>query len=245
MKTNKSETIYVLKGDAKPMSFILASRDTTRTRLITQDETGKYRAIRYARNHESPFVDEQDGEIILEPIEFKDGVLIVQDFEVGLKRFMDAHPANGEKFIELNHEKIAEEEIDWLKVATDALVKTRDSDINVLESVARVLIGNKVDNMTSNEIRRDMMKYAQRDPMSVLDLFDDPSLEKQNLARRAISAGWLSLRNGGKEIYNNFPENRKRLMVVPMDMDAYTALESYLESNEGKDLYVQLTKVLE
>lgn len=244
MKTKKSETIYVLKGDAKPMSFILASRDTKRTRLIAQDKTGKYRAIRYARNHESPFVDEQEGEVILEPIEFKDGVLIVSESEVGLKNFMDIHPDNGLKYMELNHEKIAEEEIDWLKVATDALVKTRDCDINVLESVARVLIGNKVDNMTSSEIRRDMMKYAQRDPMSVLELFDDPSLEKQNIARRAVSEGWLSLRNGGKEIYNNFPENKKRLMVVPMDMDAYTALESYLESNEGKDLFVQLTKVL-
>jgi len=33
------------------------------------------RPLRYARNQKSPFEDEQDGNVILEPIVFEDGML--------------------------------------------------------------------------------------------------------------------------------------------------------------------------
>ncbi len=53
---------------------MLASRNSRRFPLLWFDEEkGEQRALRYARNQQSPFEDEQDGNAILEPIVFEDG----------------------------------------------------------------------------------------------------------------------------------------------------------------------------
>ena len=57
---------------------MLASRNSRRFPLLWFDEEkGEQRALRYARNQQSPFEDEQDGNAILEPIVFEDGFLTV------------------------------------------------------------------------------------------------------------------------------------------------------------------------
>ena len=69
---------YKLLGQDAPLSFMLASRNSRRFPLLWFDEDkGEQRALRYARNQQSPFEDEQDGNAILEPIVFEDGFLTV------------------------------------------------------------------------------------------------------------------------------------------------------------------------
>jgi len=62
---------YKLTRETAPLSLILASRHTTRFPLLHFDEdTGLNRPLRYARNQNSPFQDEQDDNAIVEPIVF-------------------------------------------------------------------------------------------------------------------------------------------------------------------------------
>jgi hypothetical protein len=69
---------YKLTRETAPLSLILASRHTTRFPLLHFDEdTGLNRPLRYARNQNSPFQDEQDDNAIVEPIVFEDGFLHV------------------------------------------------------------------------------------------------------------------------------------------------------------------------
>ena len=69
---------YKLTREVAPLSLILASRHTNRVPLLYFDEeTGINRPLRYARNQNSPFQDEQDDNAILEPIVFEDGFLFV------------------------------------------------------------------------------------------------------------------------------------------------------------------------
>ena len=65
--------------------------------------------------------------------------------------------------------------------------------------------------MSSAEIKRDMMIYAKRYPEDFLDAVDDPSLKINNIAARAISDGYLTTRNQGKDLYFNLKENKKKL----------------------------------
>ena len=69
---------YKLTKDKAPLSYSIPSRNTKRKSLLWFDEeTGVNRALRYSRNQKSIFEDEQDENVILEPIVFEDGLLFV------------------------------------------------------------------------------------------------------------------------------------------------------------------------
>ena len=65
---------YKLTRDKAPLSYTIPTRNTKRSSLLFFDEkTGQNRSMRYAKNQKSIFEDEQDGNILLEPIIFEDG----------------------------------------------------------------------------------------------------------------------------------------------------------------------------
>ena len=74
MKTKKQAFVdktYKLTRDKAPLSYTIPSRNTKRSALLYFDEeTGANRSMRYAKNQKSIFEDEQDGNVILEPIIF-------------------------------------------------------------------------------------------------------------------------------------------------------------------------------
>ena len=79
MKTTTKyvDKIYKLTRDTAPLSLTLASRNTKRFPLLWFDEkTGTNKALRYARNQNSPFEEEQDDNAILDPIVFLYGLLL-------------------------------------------------------------------------------------------------------------------------------------------------------------------------
>ena len=68
---------------------MLSSRHSSRSPLLWFDEeTGQNKALRYARNQRSPFEEEQDGNAVLEPIIFEDGMLIVNKQDQSLQKFL-------------------------------------------------------------------------------------------------------------------------------------------------------------
>lgn len=232
---------YILKNDQSPLAYYIASKDTPRKRLLYYcEETNTNHPLRYARNSNSPFQEEQDQNVIVEPIVFEDGVLNVPKTNPVLQQFLHYHPANGSEFIEFDNEKDAEEDIESMYSELDAQLAARDlaaNDFNTLESVARILVGSRVDRMTSSEVKRDMMIYAKRYPQDFLEAVNDPSLKINNIAARAISDGYLATRNQGRDLYFNLKENKKKLLTVPFGANPATVLASYLQSDEGIELY--------
>ena len=104
----KNKKIYVdktyrLKREAAPLTFMLASHNTKRKPLLYFDEdSGTNRALRYARNQKSPFEDEQDGNAILEPVIFEDGMLHVPKNNQVLQEFLYYHPSRDSIYEEVN-----------------------------------------------------------------------------------------------------------------------------------------------
>ncbi len=87
---------YKLTQDRAPLSYTIPSRNTKRSALLYFDEeTGTNRSLRYARNQKSIFEDEQDGNVILEPIIFEDGFLSVDKANQVLQKFFTFHPLIG------------------------------------------------------------------------------------------------------------------------------------------------------
>ena len=180
------DKVYTLKSKAAPISFILASRHTHRSPLLHFDGTAN-RPLRYSSNQKSPFEDEQDGNVILEPIIFENGFLRVPATNPVLQQFMSLHPGNGRLFEEIDLEKDAQDEVQAIHDEVDAMVAARDLDISTMEKVARIALGRNVDVMTSAELKRDVMMFARRNPKSFLETINDHILELQDKVQNCNS----------------------------------------------------------
>jgi hypothetical protein len=236
------DKIYVLKRKFKPLSYMLPSKNTSRSNLFYFDEAKQTnRALRYAKNQKSPFEDMQDGNLILEPIVFVDGALMVPKNNPVLQEFLSYHPGNGTIFEEVNTEKDATSDIEKLNYELDAQLSARDLTIEKLETVARVLLGSKIDKMSTAELKRDVLIYAKRSPQDFLEVLNDPMLELQNTAAKFLDQNLLILKNKNKDIYYNLPQNKKKLLTIPFGEDPLFILTSFLQSDEG----IEVLRLLE
>ena len=67
--------VFILKGGKMPIRHMISVKHTS-SKPLTYFDGSINRALRYATNQISPFVDEQDGVATLEPIIFENGKLI-------------------------------------------------------------------------------------------------------------------------------------------------------------------------
>lgn len=237
------DKLYVLKRRTFPISFMLASRNTTRRSLLYFDtKTNTNRPLRYAVNQKSPFEDEQDGNFILEPIIFDDGLLSVPKENQVLQMFLAYHPDNGSVFEEVDTKRDASVQIDNINIQLDAQIAAREVDIATAEAIARVMMDSRVDNLSSEELRRDLMLYARNNPYEFLQLLNDPELKLQNIAVKALQDGTFILKNKNRDIFFNLQDNKKKLMGVPFGEEPAKLLASWLQSNDGLEMYELLSK---
>ena len=158
------DRVYVLKNGSTPVNFILRSRHSNNKPLQFFDGRMQ-RAMRYATNQSSVFIDEQMGDATLPPIVFENGKLFVSKENVLLQEFLSKyHPDNGKVFVEFDASKIADDEVKNIDLELDAMVLCREMEIEDLEAVARVVLRGRVTDMSSKEIRRDMLNYARKKP---------------------------------------------------------------------------------
>ena len=232
---------YKLTREVAPLSLILASRHTNRVPLLYFDEeTGVNRPLRYARNQNSPFQDEQDDNAILEPIVFEDGFLFVPRTNQVLQKFLSYHPGNGTIFTEINKKKEAQDLVDNLNAEVDALIEARQLDVEQVENVARVLFQRDVTTVSTAELRRDILVFAKRDPKGFLMLLKDPMLKLNATIQTMIDKNLLQLRNKNKEVWYNTPSNKKKMCNIPYGEDPMFIIASFFQSDEGLESYKHL-----
>lgn len=237
---------YRLTRDAAPLSFMLPVRNSRRSPLLHFDEDkGINRPLRYAVNQKSPFEDEQDGNAIVEPIVFEDGFLNVPRTNQVLQEFLHYHPLNGKRFEEVNDEKDAAQEVEWLNAEVDALVEARKLTVDQLETLGRVAISGDVSTMTTAELRRDMLIFAKHDPQGFLRMVSDPMVKLQSNVQRFFDEKLLTFRNNQKEVYFNLAGNKKRMMSLPYGEEPMYVVTSHLQSDEGVEILEYLEGMLE
>jgi len=233
--------IYKLIGGSAPMSFMLASRNTVARRLYYFD--GKTnRELRYARNQKSPFVDEQDGNFILEPIIFEDGFLKVEDSNPVLQKFLEVHPDNGSLFAEVDSKKDAQKELDYLEMEADALSKARTLDIAMMENVARVALNIDPSRISTQELKRDIIVFAKHNPEDFLSIVNDPNVAHDGLVARLFDYGALVIKRNA--VHYNLPSNKSKLLIIPTGQDAHEAVSSFFMTEEGVEVMTTLEKYI-
>ena len=236
---------YRLKNDSAPLNYMLASHNSSRSPLLYFDEdTGVNRPLRYARNQKSPFVDEQDGSAILEPIVFEDGMLVVEKANQVLQQFLYYHPSRDRVFEEVNNERDASEDVEILEMELNAQIVAKELSFEKLLSVSRILLGGSVDRLSTPELKRDILLFAKYNPEDFLEVVNDPDLEFGDEIRQFFEEKLLSLRNKNKDVYFNLKGNKKKMLTVPFGEDPYHVVGSYLKTDDGIDIYQGLSKLL-
>lgn len=201
--------------------------------MYFDEDTNTNRMLRYARNQKSPFEDEQDDNAILEPIIFEDGMLRVPRTNPVLQEFLHYHPLNGVKFEEIDNEKDASEDVEMLNLEIDALVAAKELDIDMLESLSKVLFGRDTSKMSTAELKRDILVFAKREPEYFLDALTDPNLQLQGNVQSFFDKGLLSFRKNNTEVWYNTSSNKTRMLTVPYGSDPKETVASYLSSDDG------------
>ena len=241
-----TDKTYRLKLDAAPLTYILPTRHTRRSSLLYFDpKTNSNRALRYASNQKSPFEDEQDGNVVLEPVIFEDGFLTVKATNPILQEFLYLHPHRDRVFEEVNEEKEAKADIASLEVEVEALIAAKQLSLSQLEMVNKVLFGTNVDTVSTAELKRDVLVYARREPQHFLEVLNDPQLTLNAKVYTFFEKGLLKFRNNRKDIFYNTLSSKKKMLTVPFGEDPYYIASSYLQSEDGIDALKMLESNLE
>lgn len=230
-----TDKVYRLKNGS-PLSYTLATRNHSRFPLMWYDEKNNTnRVLRYAVNQKSPFEDEQDGNAILEPVIFEDGLLRVPKNNPVLQQFLHYHPLNGIVFTEVDKEKDASHEVEYLNLEVDALIEARQLTVEQIETLTRVMFGKDPSTISTAELRRDLLVYAKNDPEGFLNVVHDPNLKFQAKVRLFFEHKLLVLRNNDKEVWFNTGTNKKKMLSVPFGDEPHDTAARYLQSDEGID----------
>ena len=233
------DRIYKLKSGKTPLTATIQSRNL----YWFDEEKGYERELKYAVNQKTPFVDEFKGEARLEHIVFNDGVLVVPKEKQTLQKLLSLyHPQNGKKYIEIDNEKDAEEELDILELEVEALNLATSIDIDQAEAILRSEIGNKVSKMTSKELKRDLLLFARRNPFLFLELANDDNINIRNMGIRAVEQGIINLSNDQRTFA--WASNGRKLITVPFDENPYSALAAYFKTDDGIEVYQTVEKRL-
>tara|TARA_R100000742_G_C4257766_1_gene75623 strand:+ start:260 stop:1036 length:777 start_codon:yes stop_codon:yes gene_type:complete len=224
---------YYLLGGREPITYTLSSRHTQRYPLLWFDpETNEQRALRYATNQNSPFVDEQKGEVTLKHIQFKDGVLVVpKEFQALQKLLSLYHPGLNKKYAERKPVQAAIHEVDQLEFELDAMNIARNIDIDLAEAILRVEKGSGVSTLSSKELKRDILVFAKTKPSLFIKLASDENVQLRNISIKAVEQGIISLSNKNKDFL--WAENKEVIMKVPFGENPYSAFASFLQTDEG------------
>jgi len=227
-----------------PLTYVLNSKSTLRKPLLWFDEKAGYnRELRYASNQRSCFIDEQDGNAILEHIVFEEGVLYVPKTNQPLQKLLSLyHPKKG--YVYAERDDIAEAKEDLVDIETEmqALNTAMSIDIDQAEAILRVELGSSVDKMSSSELKRDLYLFARENPVLFLELVNDDNVQLRNLAIKASEMGIIRLSQDQRTF--TWGSTDRKLMTVPFDENPYSAFAAYLKTDEGVEIFKSIEKKL-
>ena len=226
----------------KPLTLRLQSKHSTRSPLLYYDEEkGHQRELRYATNMPTPFADEQKGTATLGHIVFKSGVLIVPKEEQALQKLLSLyHPKNNQTYAELKPQVQASNDVDFLEAQVDAMVMAREIDIEHAEAILRVELGSKVSEMSSKEIKRDILLMSKKNPGLFLELVNDDNVQLRNFGIRATELRFIKLSQDQRTF--SWASNGRKLLTVPFEENPYSALAAWFQTDEGLEVYKSLEK---
>ena len=230
---------YFLRKGNKPLSYTVKSANV----YWFDEEKGFERELKYCSNQRTCFVDEMKGDQRLSHIVFRNGALHVGREKTVLQKLLSLyHPERNVMYEEWKPEVNAADEIEILELEADAILAARNMDIDMAEAILRVEKGSGVSNMSSKELKRDLLVFARNNPMLFLELVSDDNVQLRNFGIKAVELGIIKLSSDQRNFL--WGSNDRKVMTVPFDEHPYTALAHWFKTDEGMEIYSNIEKRL-
>ena len=232
------DRVYHLKGKT-PLSSLIKGSNI----YYFDEEKGYERELKYCSNQRTCFVDEMVGDQRLEHIIFRNGTLVVPKNKTVLQKLLSLyHPMKDIIYEEDKPIVQAANEVAWIELEIEALNAAQNLDIDMAEAVMRVELGSKVSEMSSKELKRDLLLYAKRNPELFLELVNDDNVQLRNFGIKATELNIIKLSSDQR--YFMWGSNDRKLMTVPFDEHPYSALAQWFKTDEGMEVYTNIEKRL-
>jgi len=233
------DRIYNLTKGMSPLTFTIKSKGI----YWFDEEKGYERELKYAVNQKTPFVDEFKGDARLGHIVFEDGQLFVPKEKTTLQKLLSLyHPGLNKVYEEFDAIVEAEDELDVIELQIEALNIAQNLNIDEAEAIVRVNVGSKVSGMTSKEVKRDLLVFANRNPKLFLELAADENVQVRSIGLKAVEQNIIRLSNDQRTF--TWTSNGRKLMTVPFDENPYSALAAWFKTDEGIEVYQTIEKRL-
>jgi len=233
------DRVYYLKGNKKPLSRSIRSSNI----YWFDEEKGYERELKYCENQRTPFVDEMKGDQRLSHVIFRNGALFVEKTKTVLQKFLSLyHPQKDILYYEYKPVQVAGDQLDWLEFEVQALMIAKEMDIDMAEAIMRVEVGSKVNDLSSKELKRDLLLFAKKNPKLFLELTTDDNVQLRNFGIKAVEAKIIKLSNDQR--YFKWASNDRKIMTIPFDEHPYSALAAWFKTDEGMEIYSNIEKRL-
>ena len=230
---------YWLTRSRSPLSYMIRSANIH----WFDEEKGYERELKYTSNQKTCFVDEMIGDQRLEHIVFRNGYLLVPKNKTVLQKLLSLyHPHRDKLYYEWKPQAAAASQVEVIEMEIEALNAAKNLDIDMAEAVMRVELGSKVSEMSSKELKRDLLVYAKKNPGLFLELVNDENVVLRNFGIKATEMGILKLSSDQRTFL--WSSNDRKLMNVPFDEHPYSALAAWFKTDEGMEIYSNIEKRL-
>ena len=233
------DRIYKLADGKQPLTYKFNSSNL----YYFDEEKGYEREIAYAVNQKTVFVDEFKGDVVRGSIIFRNGVLLVPKNKVILQKMLSIyHPQANKSWLEDSKVEKATNQLEDLNLELDAMVAARSLDIDMAEAIMRVEVGSKVSDMSSKELKRDLLVFAKKNPSLFLELMNDDNIHLRNIGIKAVELNIIKMSADRRDFM--WVNNGRKLMTVPFDEHPYSALASWFKTDEGMEVLKSIEKRL-
>lgn len=238
------DRMYVLCNNFKPLSRGIRNRTKPGSALTYLNPVTKNtHALRFSVNQTSFFEDRQKGDVVVSPIEFKDGMLKTNKNQIPLQKFLAIHPDNkangGSIFEEYDPAKEASIEIEKEDQLFEAQSLVRSISPLKQDAVARLMCSDYDEKWVPAELKRSLYSAVAKSPAKFLQLANQPALEVKGVAKTASYRGIISYTN-----YKWLNENKEVLIEVSRNQDEFDAIAEYLMSGKGMVFYEYLKQAI-
>ena len=115
-------------------------------------------------------------------------------------------------------------------------------EIDMVEAIMRTEIGSRVSELSSKELKRDILILAKQKPNLLLSLMKDDNIHLRNIGIKAVEQNILNL--SGDQRTLSYTSNGRKLMNIPFDEHPYSAIAAWFKTDEGMEILKTVEKQL-
>ena len=173
----------------------------------------------------------------------RDGALRVPKENQNLQKLLSLyHPFKDEVYEEYKPVQQAANQLDWIEAEIEALNLAKSLSIEELEAILRVEFGNKVNDLSSSELKRDGLIFAKRKPLLFVELAKDDNVQLRNFGIKAVESRIIQLSADQRTF--TYGDTKRKLLTIPFDENPYSALAAWFKTDDGVEVYKAIEKRL-